>query len=197
MKYGNILTGGIGCGKSTVSNLLALEGFHILSADKIAHKILDKNATLISQYFGNEILCDSGIDRKKLGNIVFNDKEKKELLESILHPLIQKNISNECKILESKKKPYFIEIPLYFESSFKYEAEYIICIYATKDMQIDRVIKRDNLTKQEAIKRIESQIDIEIKRSKSDFVIENTSDLKALQNNVNMFLNRFYEIYNA
>ena len=128
------------------------------------------------------------ISREKLGNIVFNNAEKKAKLESILHPLIQQYIAQECEILEKKKSPYFIDIPLYFESKYEYKKRFVICVYATRDMQIQRIQARNNLSLEDAIKRVDSQIDIEIKRSKSDFVIENTSDLKTLQKNIESFV---------
>lgn len=135
------------------------------------------------------------ISREKLGNIVFNDIEKKAKLESILHPLIQQYITQECEILEKKKSPYFIDMPLYFESKYEYKKRFVICVYATRDMQIQRIQTRNNLSLEDAIKRVDSQIDIEIKRSKSDFVIENTSDLKTLQNNIESFLQVFLSHY--
>lgn len=135
------------------------------------------------------------ISREKLGNIVFNNAEKKAKLESILHPLIQQYIAQECEILEKKKSPYFIDIPLYFESKYEYKKRFVICVYATRDMQIQRIQARNNLSLEDAIKRVDSQIDIEIKRSKSDFVIENTSDLKTLQKNIESFLQAFLSQY--
>ncbi|EMZ41212.1 dephospho-CoA kinase [Helicobacter bilis] len=135
------------------------------------------------------------ISREKLGNIVFNNAEKKAKLESILHPLIQQYIAQECEILEKKKSPYFIDIPLYFESKYEYKKRFVICVYATRDMQIQRIQARNNLSLEDAIKRVDSQIDIEIKRSKSDFVIENTSDLKTLQKNIESFLQTFLSQY--
>lgn len=135
------------------------------------------------------------ISREKLGNIVFNNAEKKARLESILHPLIHQLIMQECEILEAKKSPYFIDIPLYFESKYEYKKRFVICVYATRDMQIQRIQARNNLSLEDAIKRVDSQIDIEIKRSKSDFVIENTSDLKTLQKNIESFLQTFLSQY--
>lgn len=135
------------------------------------------------------------ISREKLGNIVFNDAEKRAKLESILHPIIQQYITQECEILEKKKSPYFIDIPLYFESKYEYKKRFVICVYATRDMQIQRIQARNNLSLEDAIKRVDSQIDIEIKRSKSDFVIENTSDLKTLQKNIESFLQVFLSHY--
>ena len=220
MYYANILTGSIGCGKSTTARLLALHGFKVVDADIIAHKALEVAKNRVVTAFGNEILesndCyvedkqtvfskvaknkknytfksnkENYINRKKLGDIIFKDSKKKADLESILHPLIHQYITQECEILEKKKSPYFIDIPLYFESKYEYKKRFVICVYATRDMQIDRIQLRNNLSIEEVVKRIDSQIDIEIKRNKSDFVIENTSDLKTLQRNIESFLQIF------
>lgn len=189
--YGNVLTGGIGCGKSTLANLLKLEGFNVIDADSIARKVLDEKSEEVIAHFGSQIMQDSKINRAKLGEIIFNNPDKKELLESILHPQIHEIIMAKCEIFESKKKPYFMDIPLYFESKYKYPSRFVICVYASKEMQLERIMKRNNLSKADALKRIESQIDIETKRVRSDFVIENTSDLKTLQKNLETFLKVF------
>ncbi|MCI5787623.1 MAG: dephospho-CoA kinase [Helicobacter trogontum] len=199
MYYANILTGGIGCGKSTTARLLALHGFRIVDVDTIAHKALEIARDNVVSVFGDEILETSNkeryISREKLGNIVFKDSNKKIELESILHPLIHQHITQECEILEKKKSPYFIDIPLYFESKYEYKKRFVICVYATRDMQIQRIQSRNNLSLEDIIKRVDSQIDIETKRRKSDFVIENTSDLKTLQSNIESFLQEFLGHY--
>lgn len=191
MQYANIITGGIGCGKSTVSKLLSLKGFCIVDADVISHEILNKNVATIKANFGAEIIENGVVNRSKLGSIIFNHQAKKELLESLLHPLIYQRIIEQCCILETKKKPYFIELPLYFESKFDYKARFVVCVYAPQDTQLQRIMKRNNLDADSALKRIHSQMDIEIKRAKSDFVINNTADLQVLQHNVAMFLQDF------
>lgn len=195
MQYANILTGGIGCGKSTVAKLLELEGFIVINADSIAHHILEREQQNIVQQFGTEILHNNKIDRQKLGIIVFNDSKKKQILESLLHPLIHAEILQQCKKLDSKQKPYFVEIPLYFESKYHYPSRFVICVYAPQSLQLQRIMQRNNLSAQEAQKRIESQIDIESKKAKSNFVIENTGDLKALQHNLNNFLTHFKSLF--
>lgn len=193
--YGNVISGGIGCGKSSVANLLRLYGYSVIDADSVAHDVLNEKSEEIIENFGSEILENGKINRTKLGEIIFNNRAKKELLESILHPQIWEKISQQCEILEGKKKPYFMDIPLYFESKHKYKARFVICVYASKEIQLERIMKRNNLSKEEALKRIESQIDIESKRQKSDFVIENTSDLKTLQKNLDAFLEVFLSKY--
>ena len=196
--YANILTGGIGCGKSTTARLLSLQGFRIIDADEISHKALDIAKDRVVDEFGDSILTTDKpycIDRSKLGNIVFQDSIKRIKLESILHPIIRQNIIEECDKLEAKKSPFFIDIPLYFESAYKYPARFVVCVYATRDMQIQRIQKRNNLSMQEAINRIDSQIDIETKKKQSDFIINNTEDLKSLQQNIESFLQNFLKHY--
>lgn len=197
--YANILTGGIGCGKSTTARLLALHGFRIIDADEISHKTLGIAKESVIKEFGDSILAtdtkEQSIDRTKLGNIVFQDSMKKAKLESILHPIIRQHIIEECAILEAKQSPFFIDIPLYFESAYKYPARFVICVYATRDMQLQRIQKRNNLSTEEAIRRIDSQIDIETKKTQSDFIIDNTNDLKSLQQNIESFLQTFLKYY--
>ncbi len=195
MEYANILTGGIACGKSVVAKYLMLEGFNIIDADKIAHLLLESHSNEIIDYFGNDIVENNIINRKKLGEIIFNNLEKKAYLESILHPLIHAEITKQCEILECKKKPFFVEIPLYFESKFKYNARFVICVYASQDLQLQRIMDRDKLKKDKAMQRINSQIDIEIKKNKSDFIIDNSSNLKSLETNINNFLESFKQEY--
>ncbi|RDU61876.1 dephospho-CoA kinase [Helicobacter didelphidarum] len=197
MIYANIITGGIGCGKSTFSNLLILEGFSVIDADKIGHDMLSEHKDIIVQHFGKEIIENGTINRVALGAIIFSNQEKKELLESLLHPLIYNEISRQCKVLEHKKNPYFVEIPLYFESKSLYNANSVICVYAPKNLQIERIMQRNGLSQEEAMRRVESQIDIETKRQKSDFVVENKKNLKALQHNLVAFLKEFHQIYKS
>lgn len=192
LKYAIVITGGISTGKSTACNLLRLYGYSVIDADKISHQSLDLARDKVVKKFGDGILSDGKIDRKKLAPIVFSDKNKMKILEDILHPMIRERIFMEALDLESYKKIYFIDIPLFFEANLKdkntYPIEKILLIYAPKDLQLERLIKRDNLSKTEALKRIESQIDIETKKSLSTYVVENTSNLANLQSQIESFL---------
>ena len=91
-KYAIVLTGGIGSGKSTIASFLKLYGYEVVCADSIAHTLLDQSAKEITEIFGNEILENNKINRKKLGEIVFSNKKSKETLERILHPKIKEEI---------------------------------------------------------------------------------------------------------
>ena len=174
-----VLTGGIATGKSTVANLFMLHGFLTIDADKIAHKILDKNSSKIAQLFGDKYVHENKVIRKELGNLIFNNKTEKEKLENFIHPLIKEDIIEEAKIFEQNNKPYLIDIPLFFENR-NYDIKKSITVYTSKDIQIQRLIKRDNSTKEEALARINNQMDIEEKKKLATYVIDNTGSLNDL-----------------
>ena len=178
-----VLTGGIGTGKSSVSKIFEELGYRVIDADKIAHKELENSKEEIKKLFGKEFINEGKVDRKKLGSIVFNNIDKKRELEKLLHPKIRRSIKKEVEKSELKKEKYIIDIPLFFESK-GYEADKVIVVYAPKKLQIQRVMQRDNLHYDEALKRVKSQIDIEKKRELADIVIDNTKDIKNLNKEV-------------
>ena len=177
------LTGGISTGKSTVCNLLKLHGFLTIDADKIAHKLLDENSSKIEEMFGKEYVENGKVLRKELGKIIFSNEENKLKLEALLHPLIKEEIIKESKIYEEQNKPYFVDIPLFFEK-MHYPISKSLVIYTPKELQIQRLIKRDNIDEKEAKLKISNQMDIEEKRKLANIVIDNSKDLKHLQNEV-------------
>jgi dephospho-CoA kinase len=183
-----VLTGGIATGKSTVANLFMLHGFLTIDADKIAHEILDKNTSKIAELFGEKYIINNKVLRKELGNLIFNNIEEKLKLEQFIHPLIKEKIIDEAKIFEANNKPYLIDIPLFFENK-NYDIKKSITVYTTKDIQIQRLTKRDNSTKEEALSRINNQMDIEDKKLLSTYVIDNTSTLNNLINEVDRVKN--------
>jgi dephospho-CoA kinase len=178
-----VLTGGIATGKSTVASLFMLHGFLTIDADKIAHQVLDENSESIAKLFGEQYILKGKVDRKKLGSLVFHDINEMKKLENLVHPLIKQEIIKQSTLFEKQKKPYLIDIPLFFEKS-NYEIEKSIVVYIPRELQIQRLIKRDNCTKEEAIARIDNQMDIELKKQKATYIIDNTSDLKSLQKEV-------------
>ena len=189
-KHCIVITGGIGSGKSTVSNLLKLYGYTIIEADNISSDIIKQRAVIdkIVDTFGAEYQKDDGeIDKKKLGDLVFDDAISKLLLEEILHPLIRQEIEKKSLELESKNAIYFIDIPLFYETKH-YNIKNVLLVYADKDTQIERIIKRDNISKLEATKKVESQIPNEEKKKLATYVIDNSKDLKHLQKEIERFL---------
>lgn len=177
------LTGGISTGKSTVCNLFKLHGFLTIDADKIAHRLLDENSHKIATMFGEQYVENGKVLRKELGKIIFSNEENKLKLEALLHPLIKEEIIKESKIFEEQNKPYFVDIPLFFEK-MHYPISKSLVIYTPKNLQIERLMKRDNISEEEAKLKISNQMDIEKKRKLADMVIDNSQNLKHLQNEV-------------
>lgn len=177
------LTGGISTGKSTVCNLLKLHGFLIIDADEIAHKLLDENSQIISNMFGTQYVENGRVLRKELGKIIFSNEENKLKLEALLHPLIKEEIIKKARICEEQNKPYFIDIPLFFEK-MNYPIPKSLVIYTPYEKQILRLMKRDNITEDEAKLKISNQMDIEKKKELADMIIDNSLDLKHLQNEI-------------
>ena len=177
------LTGGISTGKSTVCNLFKLHGFLTIDADVIAHRLLDENSNKISSMFGERYVQNGKVLRKELGKIIFSNEENKLKLEALLHPLIKEQIIKESKIFEEQNKPYFVDIPLFFEK-MSYPIPKSLVIYTPKELQIQRLMKRDNIDENEAKLKISNQMDIEEKRKLADMVIDNSQNLKHLQNEV-------------
>ena len=182
-QYAIALTGGIATGKSTVASLFMLHGFLTIDADKIAHKILDNNISKIVELFGQQYIKDGKVNRPLLGTLIFNNIKEKEKLEQFIHPLIKLEIIKEARIFETQKKPYLIDIPLFFENK-NYDIKRAIVVYTNKEIQLQRLTKRDDSTVQEAQSRIDNQMDIESKKNLATFIIDNTKDLKNLQNEV-------------
>ena len=180
-EYAVALTGGIATGKSSATILLSLYGFRFIDADKIAHAMLDEHSEKIATLFGPEYVVNAKVDRVKLGALVFADPAKRKALESLLHPLIYDEIARQSEEQDKFKKPYIIDIPLFFEGD-RYPIKKSAVIYTSKDKQLERLMKRDGYEEEEASRRIESQMDIEEKRKRATYVIDNSGDLKQLQN---------------
>ncbi|MFM1582184.1 dephospho-CoA kinase [Helcococcus bovis] len=176
------ITGSIATGKSTVSNILKNKGYTVLDLDKIAHELMkkcEKNYINILSYFGDEILDEDGeIDRKKLGNIVFNDEKKLKKLNNLTHPNIFYTILGKINSLEEKiifiDNPLLVELIISGDSYINYDEIWLV--YIPKIFQIERLKYRDKLNDEDATKKINSQISIDDKVKYSDFIIDNSKD---------------------
>lgn len=177
------LTGGISTGKSTACELFKLHGFSIIDADKIAHRLLDENSSEISSMFGKKYIEDGKVIRKELGKIIFSNEENKLKLEALLHPLIEKEIIKQSKVLEKEDKAYFIDIPLFYEK-MNYPIPKSLLVYTPRDIQIQRLMKRDNIDENEALLKMSNQMDIEEKKDLADLLLDNSKDLEHLKNEV-------------
>ncbi len=184
------LTGGISSGKSFVESYLEKKGYFILDTD-ILYKELIKPGNICYNAIIKEFPyfnSDSTIDLKKLASVVYNDYEKLKLLNSLVHPLIYK----ECEkiIKESKEDIIFLVVPLMFEAGFDKLCDKVCCVYTSKEAQINRLINRDNIGREDAIKKINAQMDVELKKQKSDYLIESCPDFNDTIKNIDIFLER-------
>ncbi|MDE7255653.1 MAG: dephospho-CoA kinase, partial [Helicobacter sp.] len=179
-RYSIALTGGIATGKSTAAALLKQHGYDIIDADTIAHDVLEQHAARVIAVFGRGICdADSNIDRKKLGAIVFADPEKLRVLESIVHPIIAQTIRDKAALLEQRQKPFFVDIPIFFEKRelFAFVSKSVL-VYAPPDVQLARLQARNNLSLKEAQQRIAAQIPIDSKKQQADDIIDNSGDVE-------------------
>lgn len=194
------LTGGIGTGKSTVAQIFREKGIPVVDTDIISREVINYPEVInrLVEEFGKEILEEEAerqkknkerkISRNKLGQIVFKDEKKVSILNSIMHPLILKKMKEETESLKKDNKIVVVDVPLLFEISLEKEFDIVLLVYANRKTQIKRIIKRDNRTEKEAVNIINSQIDIEKKKEKSDYIISNNRNLKRLRRKVEKFL---------
>ncbi len=168
------LTGGIGSGKTTVAKVFETLGIPVYYADDKAKHLMNTDSSLkasIIQHFGNEAYKNNELDRKYLAAIVFNNKEKLELLNSLTHPI---TIRDAEEWMKEQTTPYIIkEAALLFESGAAEKLDYIIGVYAPQHIRVNRVMHRDKLPLEEVMKRISRQIDEEMKMKLCNFVIVN------------------------
>jgi dephospho-CoA kinase len=175
------LTGGIGSGKSTVLELFKILGVKTYSADESAKKLVNTDPyliNLIKSSFGENIYDKGQLNSKKLSDIVFEDKEKLKLLNSIIHPAVDKDFK---LFLNSNNEDYIVkEAAIIFETKSENNYDKIILIQSPLEIRIERVINRDNISREEVMKRINNQLDENLIIDKCDYVIsnENKEDLE-------------------
>ena len=182
------LTGGIASGKSTVSKYLAEKGFKVYDADRIAKNISEKKSVQeeIILTFGNEILDENGnVDRKKLKEIVFENKEKLKQLNAIIHPKVI-DFYKELKEQNTDKIIIF-DVPLLFESGIDKLCDKILVVISDYEIQLNRIVERDKIDRELASKIVKAQLSNEERIKKADVVIENNSSLEDLFEKVERF----------
>ena len=189
------ITGGIACGKTTVSDLLAEKDAIPINADAIGHQLLKSDSPILNKLtetFGQDILNESGdVSRKKLGAIVFNDKVALEKLNSLMHPLIIERSRTQARkhVAEDPSCVVLLDAPLLIEAGAYDTVDLIIVVTSSPELQIKRILERSHsqnrpLTESEAQARIDSQMPVSEKVKYADIVIENNDTLEALQNQV-------------
>lgn len=178
------LTGGIATGKSTVAKMFKEAGAVIVDADLIAREVVEKGTPAwqkVRDEFGDEILLDDQeIDRDKLGDIIFNNPEKKEMLNSIVHPAVFQKIGERIKKIEQDAPDavVMLDVPLLIESGMQDGFSDVVLVYITEKMQVKRLMERDGFPEKDALARIRSQMPIDEKKDMVDIVIDNSEGLE-------------------
>lgn len=172
------LTGSIGTGKSTVSKMFQQLNIPVVDADIIAREVVEPNKLAykaIVEAFGQEILLkDETIDREKLGSIIFSDDEKRKTLNSIIHPAIRKEMLRQKEsYISDGHECVVLDIPLLFESKLEHYVDKILVVYVDPEIQLQRILKRDDTNMEDVKQRIASQIPITKKRDLADAIIDN------------------------
>ncbi|AJD91731.1 dephospho-CoA kinase [Jeotgalibacillus malaysiensis] len=177
------LTGSIATGKSTIAKELIDLGYTVIDADQSARKVVEPGEEAnvkIREVFGDEVFTKDGhLDRPKLGEIIFNDEEKRKQLNGIVHPAVRADmLAQKDQAFENGKQTVFLDIPLLFESGLQWMVEKVLVVYAPADLQKDRLMKRNDFSEEEAASRIASQIPVEQKREQADAVIDNSGTVE-------------------
>lgn len=183
------LTGGIATGKSTVARMLLDLGAHVVDADAIARAVVEPERPAwreIVEEFGAEILApDRSVDRKRLGEIVFGDTTRRRRLEEITHPRVAEEMQRRIRQgVEAGAALCVLDVPLLFESKMDAWLRPVVVVWAPPALQLQRILERDHLPREQALRRIASQMPIDEKRRRADFVLENTGSLAELRQRV-------------
>lgn len=187
------LTGGIGTGKSTVANMLKEKGIPVVDTDLISREVIEYPEIIekIKLEISNEVFdFNNKLDRKKISEIVFENQEKLKKLNEIMHPEILKKMWDEVEELKKNHKIIVVDVPLLFEINMEKEVDKILLIYASKEIQLKRIMERDGRTREEAVKIISSQMPLYKKREKSDYIIQNNDSLEKLEKNLDKIVQR-------
>ncbi|QHC05036.1 MULTISPECIES: dephospho-CoA kinase [Anoxybacillaceae] len=177
------LTGGIASGKSTISHMLKEFGIPVVDADLIAREVVrvgEEAYKQIVKEFGSEILQENGeINRTKLGAIVFHHEEKRKRLNAIVHPAVRKKMLEQKEaFLRNGANAVVLDIPLLIESQLFHLVDKIIVVYVDEAIQLERLIKRNGLAKEDAVARIRAQMPLSDKKSYADAVIDNNGTIE-------------------
>ncbi len=189
MTYVLGLTGGIASGKSTVSQVFKELNVPVIDADRVAREVVEpgtEGLAKVVDIFGESILEESGnLNRKELGRIIFNSPNKREQLNRILHPLIREKILNyKAKLTDKAAECIVLDLPLLFETDYVKECDGTMVVYVPKPIQQQRLMSRDDITKDEADKKINAQLSLDEKVKLADFVIDNSGTKKETEKQV-------------
>ncbi|WP_020620603.1 dephospho-CoA kinase [Paenibacillus daejeonensis] len=193
MKIG--LTGGIACGKSTVAAMLVARGAALVDADQVAREVVmpgEPALAAVIRQFGQGVRApDDTLDRQALGKLVFGDRDKLKQLEAILHPAIRERMQARLQHYEEENPARLAvaDIPLLYETGQAGLYEGVLVVYIPQKLQVERLLARTpGMTEEEALSRIGLQMDIEEKRKRADWLIDNSGSLEETERQVEAFM---------
>ncbi len=194
------LTGQTGAGKSTVSKVFSENGFAVINADSVARKVVEKGTKCLAEIqdlFGSGIINeDETLNRRALAGIVFSDSRKLEMLNTIIYPYITREILQQIKAFSAKgEKLILLDAPTLFESRADDFCELVISVISEAELREKRIISRDNLTSEQARKRMNSQLDEELFIKNSDYIITNNSTIETVYEISKEVSDRIKELY--
>ena len=183
------LTGGIACGKSTVSGMLAQLGASIIDADQISRSLTAPNGDAlpaIRRTFGDSVFnADGTLNRPALSAVVFSDKAAIEKLNAITHPLVKQQMDEQLAQCRKNGAPVVVlDVPLLFEANMQHMGDLVACVVAPEEVQIARMASRNGYTREEALSRIRNQMPVSEKARRSDIVIDTDKPLPELQKEI-------------
>lgn len=188
------LTGGIATGKSTVSELLTAYGFKVVDADIASRKAVKKGSKGLDQIrekFGQEAIDDNGeMNRKYVGELVFNNPEQRIELNKIVHPIVREIMEEEKNHYLNEGYNVIMDIPLLFENDLQDTVDEVWVVYTSESIQIERLMERNDLSQEDAKARVYSQISIDKKSRMADHVIDNLGDKLELKQNLQQLLEK-------
>ncbi|PKK99397.1 MAG: dephospho-CoA kinase [Tenericutes bacterium HGW-Tenericutes-2] len=182
------LTGGIGSGKTAASNYFQSLGIPVIDSDLIVKRLWKENKEMVQKIeksFGFPI--ENDLDRKKLAKIIFNDQEKREILNEIVHPYVFQEVEKE-KSFYTDRELIVIDMPLLIEVGYRSKVDFVLVVYVSKETQINRLIQRDDLSIEEATKRIKAQMPLDEKRAFADVILNNETTICDLYYQIDSFL---------
>ncbi len=192
------LTGGIASGKSTISSLLEEKGAHIIDFDRLAHLAEEPGGAAwqgIVDHFGKTVLTDGKIDRNKLGAVVFKNSRELEALNRIVHPVVDELWRARIREISGKDERAIIisDVPLLFETGWDRKVDFVILVYISPEEQVRRLMRRNGISRDEAHLRLKSQIPIDEKVYRSDFVVNNEGPLEQAREQVERLWKKLLE----
>ncbi len=190
------LTGGIACGKSTVSRLLASRGAIVIDADILAREVVEPGAPALAEVvrvFGPDMLNEDGtLNRKQLGKVVFDNEAKRKRLEELLHPAIIQLMQERMAEAERLQPDKLVvaDVPLLYEAQMEDMFQEVLVVAASREVQLERLMQRDGLSGEEAELRIDAQMPLEWKKEWADVIIDNSGTPEETERQVEQYLRK-------